>query len=341
MNHFGSRAVATLLIVLVMASCGEETTNPYYLTADVRGDQSLERTWVEPDFEKIATLSQGDGYTFFDPRALGIEEDGHVYVFDFGDNTVKRFTRHGVYRATYGNGVGRAPDQMMGMRDGGIWRDSLVYVVDGRQRKVLFFNRETGAFVRTESYEVPIARLAYADDSTKYVEAASRTSDFLFMTTPRRQTSVSRIFSRDIPSIALDGRLHSSHGRAVFVPFYFPVILTYAPGDTTGIAYPTPDYGDAPIPAPQAESQGRTRVVRAPSNPVNGVSEMHGGVLAVQHPNTSEDSTAFDLYDAEEGSYLHTVRFPIDREIAKYGAGIVASIQDTTVNIYRVEDSVK
>lgn len=231
---------------------------------------------------------------------------------------------------------------MMSMTDRGIWRDSLLYVVDARQRRVLFFDRDSGKYVRSESYDVPLSHLAYPHDSMKYVEAAGRRSDFrrsdfLIMTTPNRQISVSRVLSRDIHPIALGGFLHTYQGRAVFVPYYFPVVLSYAPDDTTGIAYPTPDYGHVPVPEPQAENEGRGLMVRAPSHAVNGYSELIDGVLSVQYPHTSEDSIAFDLYDADDVDYLHTVRFPIQRETAVYGGGIVASSRDTTVHVYEVE----
>jgi len=299
----------------------------------------MERTWVEPKLKHVVTLSRGEEYTLFNPNGLGIGEEGHVYVFDYGNHTVKRFDQDGVYQTTYGEGTGSGPGQMMGMTDSGIYQDSLFYVVDSWQRKVLYFDRARGAFIRSENYKVPLTRLKWASDSIKYVESTGRTSDFLTIDTPGGQQSVSRFLSRDVPPTALDGRLHTHQGRAIYVPHYFPVILTYTPDDTTGIAYATPDYGTVPFPEASVERGGR--LIRAPTHVVNAGSVVYNEVISVQRPYTSEDSIEFDLYGAAEVNYLHTVRLPIDRSTSVYSTDVVASIQDTSVVIFSIQSPQK
>ncbi len=316
----------------------------YGLTAKIQGDRSFERSWVEPDVEKTATLSEGDGYMLYKPVLGRISERGQVYVFDFGDYTVKSFTQEGEYAATYGRGKGRGPGEVIMMSDVGVWRDSLVYVIDPRQRRVSFFQID-GDFVRSESYSVPIARLAWGNSSTKYVVTGPQPgAPLLIIESPERREPISQLSSQPILPIALDGHLHTYHGKAVYVPSYLPVILTFSPDDTTGVALPTPDYG---LPRPKAERDGRS--VSAPSWRFNQMSTLSKGVLSVGRENSKAGNLLFDLYDLQKMKYMRSVRFPIQRKNSRFalwslyahGLEVVASVQGATVEIYEVHTPTK
>lgn len=248
-----ARTFGSVLVVLLLVGCGgnpDEPPNPYHLTTDIKGDPSIERTRVEREVEEVAALSSGEEYTLYMPNALEIGSDGRVYVFDYGNNQIKAFTRDGEYLRTYGKGEGRGPGQMITMLDVGVWQDSLVYVVDGRQRRVLYFRHDTGVFIRHESYESGISRFARTGDSTTYAGVVGpERPDFLRMTTrDGQQKMVSRPLSEEVSGLTLDGILQATEDRALYVFRYFPVILTYAPEDTTGVATPRRTMGPCRCP---------------------------------------------------------------------------------------------
>lgn len=344
------------LVLCVLAACGESdreapgrasgkttrasasqdrvTTNDYGLRVEIRGERSVTRSWVEPEVEQVASLSEGEEYMLFNPRLARVSESGRLYVYDYGDYTVKAFTREGEYVATFGRGQGQGPGEMTMMSDVGVWRDSLVYVVDPKQRRVSFFDMD-GDFLRSKFYEVPVARLAFAGDSTEYMVLSHASPSFLRITTKGRQMTISQLLPRDVHPIMLDGHLHTSQGTALFVPLYFPVILTFSPGDTTGIAYPTPDYGR---PRPKAVTMDGGGI-RAPADRFHLKSTLSGGVLTVENPDPETDGLKFDVYDASEMEYMRSVQLSVDGDDALYarGAGIVATVRDATVHIYAVK----
>jgi hypothetical protein len=250
--------------------------------------------------------------------------------------TVKGFTPDGEYVATYGRGNGQAPGHFSNMTDVGVRRDSLVYVVDGWQRRVSYFDRNDGTLVRTEGYEEPIARLEHTTDSVEY-RVGFAMSDFLVMDIPERQRRVSYVTSHLVRSIVLAGRLHEHGGRAVYVPSYFPVIFRFSPTDTTGVAVPTPDYGEVPQPdARQEQVEGRL-AIRPPETKVHDNSILHDGRLSIRRPFDTTDSVEFDLYDVDDAiTYRHTLRLPIQGTPAVYGGGTVVAVRDTTVHVYRL-----
>ncbi|MFB6229807.1 MAG: hypothetical protein ABEL04_01520 [Salinibacter sp.] len=151
-----------------------------------------------------------------------------------------------------------------------------------------------------------------------------------------RQLSVSQITMRDLHSFAFEGTLHALQNQVVYVPLNFPVVMTFSPSDTTGTAYPTPDYGD-PRPKVQTTDNGRTF---APTTHMNRDATLHNGMLTVRKPTPDVDSIAFDLYDANDMSYEHSIRFPYDlrrgdRAMHAHGR-VLAIARDTTVALYRV-----
>lgn len=310
----------------------------YGLTAKIQGDHSLERTWVEPEVEKITTLTKGEDFTLYNPFPYGITND-RIYVFDAGDYTIKAFTPTGKHVATYGRGKGRGPGEFTTPAHVGVHRDSLVYVVDFRQRRISFFERE-GDFVRTESSEIPLFRVVWTNGTTKYLLIRPlRNTPLMIIESSGRRKVIAQISSQDIHPIALQGDLHAHGKRAVFVPDYLPVILTYSPNDTTGVALPTPDYG---YPRPKAE---RTETgVSAPDWSFNLRSTLSEGVLSVGRGNPNADSLLFDLYDLQDMTYMHTLRLPIqgqkprfaNESLYAHGLEVVVAPRDTAVELYKV-----
>lgn len=326
--------VCVLFVCFLFSACGsgdEGVSDPYGLVTDLREDIPPVRSWIQPEVEHRASLANGPQYTLYKPNVLEIGEDGRIYVFDYGDYSVKAFTREGRFVEKYGEGRGRGPGQMMSIADVGVWRDSLVYIVDSRQRRVLYFNRSNGNVVQSEVYEAPITRLAWANQITKYVEAGQRgRREYLIMITPGRRATAPPYLSDDVSSIALDGLLHANQTRAMYVPYYVPVLLTYSLKDTTGLAIPTPDFG-----TPRSTARDAYGGTFAPSEKMNGASTLSDGILAVRRPGT--DSLEFDLYNSEAMEYVHTLRLPIrPGKRHGYADNIVAVARDTTVELYEV-----
>lgn len=338
-----------LLLALGMAiltACASED-HSYGVTAELHGDPSIERTWVEPGIRKIAVRSSGEDYTLFNAQGVRVGTDGRVYVLDGGDFTIKAFTPEGTYVATYGEGKGSAPAQLQSFSDVRVWRDS-VHVVDSRGRKVAVFAKD-GDFGRAVQYEKPISEIAWGGN-TKYVQRGLGVVSSVFLSiipSSGEALDVSLPLSRDAHPIVFDGSLYATEKQAVFVPYYLPVLLTYLPDDTSGTAYPTPSYGDVPFQKASQQGGGVRRTVTPPQHSVHMSETFIGGVLTVrQNSVVAGDSLAFDLYDAREGmDYMHSSRFslPYDYHHAQYAyaTGLLVTHRDTSIQFYEVDSPTK
>lgn len=330
-----------------LAACTSED-HPYGLRAELHGDPSIERTWVEPDVRTVAVRSSGEEYTLFHVAAESVERDGRIYVMDVGNSTYKAFTADGTYVATYGEGKGSGPTEFQQLSDLDVWRDS-VYLVDARRRKVSVFGKN-GGFGRAKQYEKPITEIEWAENSTKYVHRGLGVVSSVFLRivpSSGQAIEVSPPLSGEAHPIVLDGSFRTTEERAIYVPYYLPVLLTFSPDDTTGTAYPTPMYGEVPFPKANQQGSGMRKTVTPPQRQVHASENLVGGILTIrQHPEVGGDSLAFDLYDAREGmEYMHSARFslPHDYGLAQYAytMGLLVTEQDTTVRFYEVDSPTK
>ena len=254
-----------------------------------------------------------------------------MYVVDYEDWRVKAFTADGEYAATYGEGPGPNPGELMRPTSVGFKGDSLVYATEPRLRRVSYFAKD-GSFERVERYDTSPYQIAWTDASVQYILPPPPLPDspFMWRKTPSRDLNITAP-SRTEEPILLDGKLHSVVGKAVYVMRYMPIILTYSTNDLAGTAFPTPDYGEE-LPDPDQRT-------------LNNEPTISGGVLSVQIPTGEPGHLAFDLYDVDSMTYLQSVRFPVELERdtrgkaeAHYahGSRSLVTAKDSVVTFYHV-----
>jgi hypothetical protein len=102
------------------------------------------------------------------------------------------------------------------------------------------------------------------------------------------------------------------------------------------------------MPEARTEENG---VVRPPSLPITNSPMLDQGLLSVRFKGEGSGRGAdgtivltYDVFDAETMAYVHSVRLRVPqrgtKSYAYYAArrGLLTTVQDTTVYIYRVED---
>jgi hypothetical protein len=327
-----------LLLIICAPTLSVLPDDPYALRPSLVGEPPAERTWLEPTIEKVATLSQSDEYMLYTPGSATLGPNGSVLVMDFGDYKLKRFAPDGTYLQSYGNGHGQGPGEMLQLRWGGVWQDSLVYLVDDMQRQVNLFDVE-GHFIEVEAYPEGVSQYGRGADGKRYVRLPPVPErPLLEIHTPDGVRQVPR-FSTDPPDAGAwdDGWLNVHGDRVLHVALYAPVILAYAADDTVGTAHPTPDFGGPFHGTPMRTGEGIYHVW----------SQVDGDALTTQLWTTEglpslvdpmPDSLFFDVYDATDVSYQYSARFPTPGHYATYApeSGLLVAVQDTTVDLYRL-----
>lgn len=322
--------LATLLLALQPAET-EPAADRYQLTVKLRGDTTVDRTWVEPIVERVAMAPEGDDNTLNNPFIYMVDRDGVAYVISSEDWMIRTFTAEGRHVATYGEGPGPNPGELTRPTSVGVKGGSLVYATEPRLRRVSYFAKD-GSFLHTERHDdVTPYQIVWTDASTQYTFPPPRPgTPFLHRATPDRVRQINPP-SRVEEPILLDGKLCAVGSNVVFVMRYMPVVLTYSADDLAGTAFPTPDYGK-PLPDPQASM-------------LNSKPTISGGVLSIQVPVDEAGHLAFDLYDVDAMRYLRSVRFPVELDRASearaqahyaHGSRSLVTAQDSVVRFYRV-----
>jgi len=355
--------LAGLVLVLGLVGCqskSDPTTSrpaekssvedPYGLRPDIAGPVP-ERTWAEPSIREVARLPGAGGPTLYNPTSARIKRDGRIYVRDAGDSAyLKAFTPEGEFVQGYGRGQGQGPGQVGALTDFEVRGDS-IYVVDGRYRRIHVFGKD-GSYGRTDVHGRDLHRVAYLQDATACIaRLGPQSSIFLEIQAPaERPRTIPLPLDRDLPpmviSMTMDGYLLGHRTRCIYVPLNLPVLLTYSRADTAGRAYPLPGFDDAPVLEARVEENG---MIRPPETRVLLYPTLDQGLLSVHRfrRTANADTTAlgYDIFDVETMEYVRSVRLRIPQwrvgSDTYYAArrGLVTTVRDTTVYIYRVEDS--
>ncbi len=335
-GSFVAFAVA-LVLVICAPTLSVLPDDPYALRPSLVGEPPSERTWLEPAIEKVATLSHSDEYVLYTPEGATLGPEGSVLVYDFGEHQLKAFASDGTYLRSYGQGQGMGPGEVLQLRDGGVWQDSLVYLVDGMQRQVNLFDQE-GQFIDVEAYPEGVTQYGRGADGTCFVRPPPVPErPLLEMHTPDGVRQVPR-FSEDPPDTGawFGGWLNIHNDRALYASTYAPVILAYSADDTVGTAHPTPDFGGPFVGRPVATGEGTYHIW----------AQVDGDVLTTQlwdgegsvPSGPMPDSLFFDVYDATDVSHQYSARFAVPGRRAMYApeSRLLVAPQDTTVDLYRL-----
>jgi hypothetical protein len=331
-----------VVILVVTTSCNDKDNarDRYKINANIVNKKEPERKYIDIKYRKVKEISGNKEFSFYDPRISQRDDQGNIYLNDYGDMKLKVFSKNGNYINTYGEGIGRGPGEAMNIISSGKVRDSIIYIADSRSNRLNLFNIDGELLESKLKKDDPIYRYDVSDNGTVYL-VTSPVSD-IFMKIYNNKDTVKinkfRNVRNSIKSSIKDGGNISAYKDGVlFVPRYYPVIVRYSMKDTTGIAYPTPDYGKE-SPSTTVEEGESSRSVRPPSTPVHADFTLIKDQLSIQIPCAGEEENkiCFDIYNPKNMKYKYSISLPIREASALYWNGRVVAPKDTTVSIYRV-----
>ncbi|HEX2079276.1 MAG TPA: 6-bladed beta-propeller [Longimicrobium sp.] len=133
--------------------------------------------------------------------------NGHVYVLDFGDRTIKEFSPDGTFLRSYGKGKGRGPGELLNPTDFQVTTGGEVWVLDPAQGRIQVFDAR-GEPVRTLRVEVPANRFALYSDGSYVLLGKSEWLLYHFTTTGVPAGGFGRLVAdQDRNTVALQGEI--------------------------------------------------------------------------------------------------------------------------------------
>lgn len=180
-----------------------------------------QRTWYKGSLTKIKLNSQIND-SLFNPMIMK-NYNGMLYIADFSDMRIKRFTKHGEYIDYFGENIGRGPSDFLLIPDFTVLEDTL-YVIDTNALSIKLFNNVSRNHIRNIKLDYLGTRIT--ELSGNLVTQSNLLPEQLFRIYDN-QDSVSNVFGitteNEISnSLSFDGKVltNATNNEIIYAPFY-------------------------------------------------------------------------------------------------------------------------
>ena len=342
-----SRYFILIWVCLLTVSCNEkeEISKDNYVFEDfffetMEDQQVQERTWSNISVNRLFEIPVEGEVTLYKPYHLLPDVDGNVYVVDYAIYKILRFDSKGKYVRSYGGGMGRGPGEFASVTDVGIVRDSIIYVVDPTNRRILFFAKEDGSLIDTRtSREAAYYRYVVTDTGIEYVKPLSHKYPFESRT-GKEVVGFGKLLQNHEAQghLLTSGQIHAYKEWMIYVPYRYPVIMIYDRSGNLVRAKKIINY-DSNFKEPRiVENEIGGMVGYKPEGePTSIESSVYEDELFVFAK--AGDQGAIDVYEAESAEYKYSFRTPEPRMSYVKKNRMYQVVGDTTVVVYSIDGS--
>jgi hypothetical protein len=318
-----------------------ETTDTGNAQEQLRAQSGRTRIWRERTLRYEHSLGTAPGPSLSVPVEVRVTPDETVYVLDWGDKSVKKYSSDGRLLTTYGGTAGQGPGESVNPTDFDVDVDGSVWMCDPVNGLITVFAAD-GTVERTIRPGRPPHRLALLGDSG-YVVIASPAGGRLFTLYRRNDdlilTCGTVMENQAQLSIALDGRLSGTPtGRFAYCAYRAGLLGIFNPTMHPPLLFVhTIDFpGLPPVLSRQSATAHYLRV--DPSAPVvsRNVSIVGDEVHVLSGTDKLPESNVMDVYDGNSGRYRYSYTIPGDAGVARVHGQKLYTIADTTVTIWSV-----
>ncbi len=267
-----------------------------------RPQPSGKRLWRGIGGPPALVLAAGGGALLGNPVAVKTGADGSIFVLDFLDQRVERFSPSGAFLRSYG-GFRNATDLCL---TGG----PALWVCDPMQRQISRFDLGTG---EVRSLKLPGATYRLAADAAGVITLFASPGERLFtrvrMAEPAALEGFGRLLEgREQNPLATDGWIAGDGaGGLVYAPGRAGLLAAFSAAGDLRFLVETID--PAPLPVILQNKSGLQRVdPRAPVAALS-LSVADGAIYVLSKGGGRKgQAVALDVYDLRDGAYRHTFR---------------------------------
>ena len=271
-----------------------------------------ERAWRDVVAEGEPVRIPGRGGELLGPSTVVEGPNGHAYVLDFADRSVKEFGPGGELVRRYGKGRGRGDGEMLNPTDFDVSAAGEVWVLDPAQGRIQVFGAD-GEPARTLPMSVPAMRIFVRADGG-YTLLAPGERLFHRFTAQGEPAGSYGVLVRDQErrSLAIQGQMASApDGSVVFGPLRAGYLARFGPGGE--LAYYRETVTRMPYPELNFFSNGGSTVRREFLQQMAVVSlTVHGDEVWVLTPGEyrGRKRGVIDAYALADGAYRYSFVSP-------------------------------
>ncbi len=304
--------------------------------------QSTGRIWKANRLERGITIGCAPGPLLSAPVSVRTDADGDVYVLDWTDRCVRRFSHDGVPVRVYGGQAGQGPGEFTNPTDFDVADDGTVWICDPVNSRITVFGPDA-RLLKTIRPERPPFRIAlYGPEG--YVLMSSPAGPKLFARYDRRGTLIGTFGvladQQERVGIALDGRMAgSSDGRFAYAAYRAGVLGLFEYGRSPEHSFvQTIDH--VGLPDVVSRNAGDVHYVRV--SPDARRLSLHVSLTGDEvHVHAGSRGTegrgVMDVYGHPDGLYRWSYLLPAGLTVAHVSGHRLYGIADTTVTVWEMD----
>jgi hypothetical protein len=302
-----------------------------YDIAALTPQRTKERVWKDISFQKVFSVEN-----LGQPENVKQDRHGTLFVLDWGDMLIKKYSGAGELLGTIGKGFGTNPGEFIHPTDISLTEDGQVWVCDP-DGPITAFNSD-GSVLKTISPKNRIMRIAHGSGDN-FVTLPVPTSDYLFAQYAD-SGELLKTFGRFIQNqsengISLMGWLSEDDSDGFFyAPLNTGLIGSYKMNGESRFLVETID--PVPLPKIQISSKGNKKIADKLTVSALSISVSGDEVYVLSEMKTGEGKhRIIDVYRKQDGSYLYSTRVPVACRRVYVKDDYLYTLGDTSVTKWR------
>lgn len=302
---------------------------------------SEHRILKQTSVQKIFTIGSHGTYELYQPTEVELDSSGYIYIFDWGDLSVIKFSPEGKLIRKFGKGKGKGPGEFENPTDFAIGKHGEVWVCDPVSGLITVFD-STGSVKQTFRPQSLPYRIAPLSTGGCIIMPATPTEHAF--ETYHAGGSLQASFGSLLPdqgqySILIDGRAANAGDAMYFAFSRSGLLLSYLMNGQVSFFVETIDR--IPLPKIQVLSKGGVSGIKRvdPNAPWTALSiNVADSKIYVLSwaGSVGQKGMVIDAYNRANGAYVESFLIPEKCSYSYFNEKFLYTIEDTTVTKWKV-----
>ncbi len=322
------------MLSLILFERGEQNKVLTLVEPKYRKQVVSERIWIDAKLKNLLNLTS---FLFQPVMVPRLDRDSNIYIFDYGDMKIKKFSKDGKFIMEIGKGRGKGPGEFVNPTDFIVDKYNNILVCDPVNGLLTKFD-STGKVIKTLRPKNNPYRLALKGNNL--VIQFSYGEDLFGLYDLDGNFKFS--FGKDIVPeqskfpILMAGEI-DIEGNYLYCGFTYTGYICCFDLRNGSTRYVVKTIDDLPIPQVELFSVGKAQVIRIkPGTPIL-VKELNVNQdkLFIE-TGVFKDQTVIDVYSADNGNYLYSFKIPEKSKGGYFDGRYYYGVKDTSVSKWEV-----
>jgi len=302
------------------------------------------RTFKNINLKKIFSFSEGKGFIIANVRHIKSDKNGFIYLFDWGDFYIKKFSKDGQFLAKFGKGKGAGPGELSNPTDFDIDDKGNVWIVDPALQRINIFDLNN-KLLKTIRLRLHVSRISTLEKNEGYILKMDMLLDTLF-TKYDMQDNPEIAFGRLSPDqlkmwLVFDGYTDVDRNNNLYFSFFRAgLLLSYSSDGQLRFFIKTIDQ------VPMAKVIYFNKGVDISGSYIDRKAPFTGVNINIDKSNIyiydifgskKENCSVIDQYDTKDGSYICSYKLPEKITCMYFSEESIYTIEGINFTKYKIE----